>query len=877
MNNDLRSSVVSSRNRGAFQIALLYFLIGGLWILFSDQLAAQIATDQAALTAISIYKGWAYVFVTALMLYWLITRNNSKSKLAEDLLQNAHDELELQVQLRTTALSQANTLLETMLEYMPDQIYFKDTESRFIRNSRAQAMALGVTDPAQIIGKTDFDFFPHAQRSYDEEQEIIRSGQPLIDIEERVVWPNGQATRVSTTKVPLRDQTGQIIGTFGISRDITERKRSEAALLKAKDDLEIKVVERTAELSLANTQLQLELAERKQAEEKLRAGEERLNGIITSAMDAIISVDSEQSVVFFNAAAEKMFGCSAFEAVGGPLERFIPERFRNVHRTHISNFGKTGVTNRAMNALGVILGRRAGGEEFPIEASISQIEIDGKKLYTVILRDITERKQAEEALRERENKLSAIFNLLPVGISILDEDQKLVYVNQALGDILGMTKEGMLRGDYHRRKYLRTDGSLKPAEELASTQAFKEQKAVYNFVTGVEKENGNIIWTNVSAVPVDFPDWKVVTVTSDITERKQAEESLRQSQENFAKAFNSNPAAIAITRLVDGKFISLNSAYTRIMEYEPHEILEHTAAEMNIYVHAEERDQIIRQLREQGAVRNYELLVRTKSGETRSIVVSMEPILYNAEACILSVFIDISERKKMELELQRSNAELEQFAYVASHDLQEPLRAVAGMVQLLQQRYKSKLDGRADEYIGHAVDASTRMQNLINDLLEFSRVERFGKPPAETDLESCLKSALANLQVSIQESNAQITRAPLPVVRVDAAQLTQVLQNLIGNAIKFRGERPLHILIGVKKIEHNWQFEVSDNGIGIEPQYFERIFQVFQRLHTRREYPGTGIGLSLCKKIIERHGGQIWLESQPGAGSTFYFTLPERL
>lgn len=286
---------------------------------------------------------------------------------------------------------------------------------------------------------------------------------------------------------------------------------------------------------------------------------------------------------------------------------------------------------------------------------------------------------------------------------------------------------------------------------------------------------------------------------------------------------------------------------------------------------------MVQQLREQGTVRNYELLVRAQSGETRSIVVSMEPILYNAEECILSVFIDISERKKMELELQRSNAELEEFAYVASHDLQEPLRAVAGMVQLLQQRYQGKLDERADEYIGHTVEASTRMQNLINDLLKYSRVEQFGKPLAETDLERCLKNALANLQVSMQESNAQITHTPLPIVKADAAQLTQVLQNLIGNAIKFRGAGPLHIHIGAKKIKHNWQFEVSDNGIGIEPQYFERIFRVFQRLHTRREYPGTGIGLSLCKKIIERHGGQIWLESQPGAGSTFYFTLPERL
>ena len=243
---------------------------------------------------------------------------------------------------------------------------------------------------------------------------------------------------------------------------------------------------------------------------------------------------------------------------------------------------------------------------------------------------------------------------------------------------------------------------------------------------------------------------------------------------------------------------------------------------------------------------------------------------------VVAAFHDITERKQLEDELRRSNAELEQFAYVASHDLQEPLRAVAGMVQLLGQRYQGKLDERADEYIGHAVEASQRMQNLINDLLDYSRVGRFGKPIEPTAVESSLKTALANLQVSVQENQAQITHDPLPTILADPGQLTQVLQNLIGNALKFRGNSPPRIHIGAEKVERAWRIAVSDNGIGIEPQYFERIFLVFQRLHTRREYAGTGIGLSLCMKIIERHGGQIWVESQPGQGSTFYFTIPDR-
>ncbi|HTZ19903.1 MAG TPA: ATP-binding protein [Opitutaceae bacterium] len=228
-------------------------------------------------------------------------------------------------------------------------------------------------------------------------------------------------------------------------------------------------------------------------------------------------------------------------------------------------------------------------------------------------------------------------------------------------------------------------------------------------------------------------------------------------------------------------------------------------------------------------------------------------------------------------ELTRSNAELEQFAYVASHDLQEPLRAVASCVQLLKKRYEGKLDARADEFIRHAVEGTKRMQALITDLLAYSRVGTHQQPFEPVDCNAVVDESLANLTVAIQESGATVTRDPLPTVMADPTHLTQVFQNLIGNALKFRAEnRPPRIHLTAKNAAGEWTLGVSDNGIGIEPQYFERIFRVFQRLHTRTSYPGTGIGLAICKKIVERHGGRIWIESQFGQGSTFYFTLPER-
>jgi PAS domain S-box-containing protein len=226
-------------------------------------------------------------------------------------------------------------------------------------------------------------------------------------------------------------------------------------------------------------------------------------------------------------------------------------------------------------------------------------------------------------------------------------------------------------------------------------------------------------------------------------------------------------------------------------------------------------------------------------------------------------------------ELARSNAELEQFAYVASHDLQEPLRMVGSFTQLLAKRYRGKLDPDADDFIGFVVDGAVRMQHLVNDLLTYSRVGRAGKGPAPTDCSTVLATACANLRQSIEEAGAVVTADPLPAIPAEESQLLQVFQNLIGNAVKFRKDgEPPRIHVGARRQGGEWLFWVRDNGIGVEPQYAGRIFLVFQRLHSRRDYPGTGIGLAICKKVVERHGGRIWVESEPRRGSTFYFTLP---
>jgi light-regulated signal transduction histidine kinase (bacteriophytochrome) len=230
------------------------------------------------------------------------------------------------------------------------------------------------------------------------------------------------------------------------------------------------------------------------------------------------------------------------------------------------------------------------------------------------------------------------------------------------------------------------------------------------------------------------------------------------------------------------------------------------------------------------------------------------------------------ERKSQEL--ARSNDDLKEFAYAASHDLQEPLRIIRGYVQLLAKRYKGKLDADADDFIKYAVEGVGRMQRLIKDLLEYSSLGINGETLKPSECTELVHRALANLQAAIQESGAEVTYDPLPAIAVDPSQVSRVFQNLIGNAIKFHGEEAPRVHISAEQRGEEWVFSVRDNGIGMDPDQSERIFMIFQRLHTREEYDGTGIGLAICKKIVERHGGRIWVESEEGKGSTFYFTIP---
>ncbi len=365
-------------------------------------------------------------------------------------------------------------------------------------------------------------------------------------------------------------------------------------------------------------------------------------------------------------------------------------------------------------------------------------------------------------------------------------------------------------------------------------------------------------------------------------ERKRTEEALRESESKFRDLYDHAPSGYQEYD-TDGSITNVSRTDVEMLGYTREEMIGRPIWKLSVDEDTV-REQVMAKLTgAQPPARQLERIYRRKDGTTFPVLVEDRLILDETGHIkgIRCTVQDITERKRIEEalrkkteELARSNEDLEQFAYVASHDLQEPLRMVTSYVQLLSKRYKAKLDADANEFIDFAVDGAVRMRKLINDLLTYSRVGTQGKELSPTDSEAVLAQSISNLKVTIEEHGALVTHDPLPMVMADSSQLEQLFQNLIGNAIKFRSSQPPHIHLSASQNGKGWVFSVRDNGIGIASEYSERIFVIFQRLHSRQEYPGTGIGLAICKKIVERHGGHIWVESDVGKGATFCFTLP---
>lgn len=387
----------------------------------------------------------------------------------------------------------------------------------------------------------------------------------------------------------------------------------------------------------------------------------------------------------------------------------------------------------------------------------------------------------------------------------------------------------------------------------------------------------------------------IIAAVIFIVRYKHAETERRRSEEKLRALFEASPEGLIITNK-EGLISMVNKRTEELFGYEREELLnqpiELLIPQRYQKVHILDRQDYYKNPKQRPMGKGRELYAIRKNGSEFPVEISLNYFKTDEGLFIISYVVDITDRKRSEnelkiaherlkksaAELKRSNAELEQFAYVASHDLQEPLRMVASYTELLARRYEDKLDQDANDFIHYAVDGATRMQSLINDLLQFSRVSTKAKPFKSCDMKNVIGAAFQNLDELIKETNAQVHHNSLPTIVADDTQMLQLFQNLIHNAIKFKKNDGLpEVWIACKEKENEWEFSVKDNGIGIDPSYQNRIFMIFQRLHTRSEYPGSGIGLAMCKKIVERHNGNIWFESQEGQGTTFYFTIDKHL
>jgi len=425
-----------------------------------------------------------------------------------------------------------------------------------------------------------------------------------------------------------------------------------------------------------------------------------------------------------------------------------------------------------------------------------------------------------------------------------------------------------------------------PDEFPQLMEKIKRGESIAHYETARIRKNGELITISLSLSPVKDATGAVVgasVIGRDITEHKLAEVALRRSRVEFKDLFDNAPVGFHEID-AEGRLVRINNTELKLLGYSAEELLGQFVWKISVDEETSRRAALAKLRGEALPPEGFEREFRRKDGSIVPVLIK-DRLLKGEDGAIVGIraaIQDITERKAVEAQLQRtladlerSNKELEQFAYVASHDLQEPLRMISSYTQLLAKRYEGQLDEKTQKYIHYAVDGAVRMQNLINDLLAYSRVGSRGRPLEPTDSHSVLGEAMKNLAVRIGETRTIITNDNLPTVRADASQLVLVFQNLISNAIKFRREGIPNIHVSAQDRVSEWRFAVRDNGIGIELRHADRIFMIFQRLHTRDEYPGTGIGLAVCKRVVERHGGKIWFESVPGKGTTFFFTIPK--
>ena len=698
----------------------------------------------------------------------------------------------------------------------------------------------------------------------------------LIGQKVKNIIPEGFAERLVADELrSAEDALAQQIGT-GI--ELTGRRKDGSEF-----PIEIMLSPLESSEGILVTAAIRDISVRKEAEKNIVRMEGRYRGLLEAAPDAMVVVNQQGEIVLLNVQAENQFGYSRDELVGQKVINIIPEGFAE----RIIADGTRSAAEALAQQIGTgieLYGRRKNGSDFPIEIMLSPLESAEGILVTAAIRNISVRKEAEKNILRMEGRYRGLLEAAP---------DAMVVVNQA-GEIVLLNVQAEKQFGYRRDELVGQQViNIIPegfAERLVADELRSAEDALAQQIgTGIEltgrRKDGSDFPIEIMLSPLESAEGILVTAAiRDISVRKAADKHLAQMEGRYRGLLEAAPDAMVVVNR-RGEIVLLNVQAEKQFGYHRDELVGQKMK--NIIPEGFAERLIADGLRSpedalaQKIGTGIELSGRRKDGTDFPIELMLSP-LESAEGILVTAAIrDITMRKTAENhllqkveELNRSNEELGQFAYIASHDLQEPLRMVASYTQLLSRRYAGKLDADADEFIAFAVDGASRMQRLIQDLLAFSRIGTKGADLVDYSSEEAMQQALINLRGVITDSHALVTHDPLPLVQADEMQLVQLFQNLVGNAIKYQspGIPQVHVSAAMN-VDKKWVFSVKDNGLGIDPQYFERIFGMFQRLHKREEFAGTGIGLAICKKIVERHKGTISVESQLGQGSTFRFTM----
>jgi len=613
-------------------------------------------------------------------------------------------------------------------------------------------------------------------------------------------------------------------------------------------------------------------------EEALRDSEEKYQMLLDGIRDyAIFMMDAQGLVVSWNTGAQRIKGYTSEEIIGQSFSCFFPQE--EIERGKPEEVLRRTTASGRHEEQGMRV--RKDGSRFLANVTFTALhDSDGNlRGFSEFSHDLSESKESEARYR-------GLLEAAPDAMVVVNQSGEIVLLNVQAEKQFGYRRDELVG---QQVKNIIPEGF---AERLIADDLRSAAEALAQQIgTGIElsgrRKDGSEFPIEIMLSPLESAEGILVTAAiRNISVRKDAEAHLAQMEGRYRGLLEAAPDAMVVVNQ-DGEIVLLNVQAEKQFGYSRDELVGQQVK--NIIPEGFAERLIADDLRSaaealaQQIGTGIELSGRRKDGSEFPIEIMLSP-LKSAEGILVTAAVrDISTRKKAEAnllvkieELNRSNEELDQFASIASHDLQEPLRMVASYTQLLSKRYTGKLDADADEFIAFAVDGASRMQRLIKDLLAYSRVGTKGKELLAVSSEKALQQALVNLRAAIEDSGALVTYDILPIVLADEMQFVQLFQNLIGNAIKYRkNEIPRVNISAAKSGRDKWIFSVEDNGIGIDSQYFDKIFGMFQRLHARDEFAGTGIGLAICKKIVERHGGSISVESQPGHGSTFRFTLTE--